>query len=96
MRVERRPMADGKGNMMRETIMKRRTELIVTGVVALAAAVFAMKRGVKSEAGCAGGGACCPWMSGMNLWPTNPWTGTNVANTNSALTAGETITNGQR
>ena len=78
---------------MREAIMKRRTELIVIGVVALAAAVFAMKRGGKSEAGCTGGGACCPWMSGINLWPTNPWTGTNVAKTNPALTGGESITN---
>ncbi len=81
---------------MRETIMKRRTELIVIGVVALAAVVFAMKRGGKSEAGCAGGGACCPWMSGLNVWSTNPWTGTNVANTNSALTGSESITNRQR
>jgi hypothetical protein len=86
-------MADGKGKMMREAIMKRRTELIVIGVVALAAAVFAMKRGGKSEAGCTGGGACCPWMSGMNLWPTNPWTGTNVAKTNPAVTGSESITN---
>ena len=78
---------------MREAIMKRRTELIVIGVVALAAAVFAMKRGGKSEAGCTGGGACCPWMSGISLWPTNPWTGTNLVNTNSALTGSESITN---
>ncbi len=96
MRVERRPMADGKGNMMRETIMKRRTELIVIGVVALAAGVFAMKRGGKSEAGCARGGACCPWMSGMNVWSTNAWTGTNVANTNAGGAASGAATNGQR
>ena len=89
-------MADGKGNMMRETIMKKPTELIVIGVVALAAAVFAMKRGGKSEAGCAGGGACCPWMSGMNLWPTNPWTGLGTANTNAGGAASGAVTKGQR
>ncbi len=61
-----------------------------------AAAVFAMKRGGKSEAGCAGGGACCPWMSGMNLWPTNPWTGLGTVGTNAAATASGAATNGQR
>ncbi len=78
---------------MRETIMKRRTELIVIGVVALAAVVFAMKRGAGREAGSGGGRACCPWMSGLNVWSTNPWTGTNVAKTNSAVTGSESITN---
>ena len=82
--------------MMREAIMKRRTELIVIGVVALGEAVFAMKRGGKSEAGCAGGGACCPWMSGMNLWPTNPWTGLGTAGTNAGATASGAVTNEQR
>ena len=82
--------------MMREAIMKRRTEIVVIGVVALAAAVFAMKRGGKAEAGCTGGGACCPLLSGMNLWPTNSWTGSGTASTNSALTGSESITNRQR
>jgi len=39
---------------MREAFMKRRTEIIVIGVVAVAAAVFAMKRG---EIGLRSGGA---------------------------------------
>ena len=73
--------------------MKWRTEILVIGVVALAAAVFAMKRGGRSECGSGGGSACCPWMSGVNLWPTNLPGGTNLANTNSALTAREPITN---
>jgi len=76
--------------------MKRRTEIIVIGVVAVAAAVFAMKRGGRSECGSGGGGACCPMMSGMNLWPTNLSAGTNLANTNSALTVSEAVTNRQR
>jgi hypothetical protein len=76
--------------------MKRCTEIILIGVVAVAAAVFAMKRGGRSECGSSGGGACCPTMSGLNVWPSNSWTGTNLANTNSALTASETITNRQR
>lgn len=78
---------------MREMIMKRRTELIVIGVVALAAAAFAMKRGGRSEAGCAGAGAGCPWMSGMNVWSTSLPAGTNVGNTNSVVTGSESITN---
>jgi hypothetical protein len=76
--------------------MKRRTEIILIGVVAVAAAVFAMKRGGRSECGSGGGGACCPWMSGLNVWPTNLPAGTNLANKNSALTASETSTNRQR
>ncbi len=76
--------------------MKRRTEIILIGVVAVAAAVFAMKRGGRSECGSGGGGACCPWMPGLNVWPSNSWTETNLANTNSALTASEPITNRQR
>ena len=76
--------------------MKRRTEIILIGVVAVAAAVFAMKRGGRSECGSGGDGACCPMMSGMNLWPTDLTAGTNLANTNSALTAAEPITHRQR
>ena len=76
--------------------MKRRTEIILIGVVTVAAAVFAMKRGGRCDAGGRGGGACCPWMSGLNVWPTNLPAGTNLAGTNSALTASETITNRQR
>jgi len=76
--------------------MKRRTEIILIGVVAVAAAIFAMKRGAGPDGGSRGGRACCPWMSGLNVWPSNSWTGTNLASTNSALTASETITNRQR
>ena len=75
--------------------MKRRTEIIVI-VVAAAAAVFAMKRGGGSACGSGGGGTCCPQMAGLNVWPTVLPAGTNLANTNSALTASETITNRQR
>ena len=81
---------------MREAIMKRRTELIVIGVVALAAAVFAMKRGGGSACGGGGGGTCCPQMPGLNVWPTVLPAGTNLVNTNSALTGSESITNRQR
>jgi len=76
--------------------MKRRTEIILIGVVAVAAAVFAMKRGGGSACGSGGGGTCCPLLSGLNVWPTNLSAGTNVADTNSALTASETSTNRQR
>jgi hypothetical protein len=76
--------------------MKRRTEIMLIGVVAVAAAVFAMKRGGRSECGSRGSGACCPWMCGLNVWPTNLPAGTNLANTNSALTASESITNRER
>ena len=76
--------------------MKRRTEIILIGVVAAAAAVFAMKRGAGPDGGSRGGRACCPWMSGLNVWPTNLPARTNLVNTNSALTASETSTNRQR
>jgi hypothetical protein len=74
--------------------MKRRTEIILIGVVAVA--VFAMKRGGRCDAGGRGGGACCPWMSGVNLWPTNPWVAVESTNGKSGVTAGESITNRQR
>ena len=73
--------------------MKRRTEIIMIGVVAVAAAVFTMKRGGRSECGSGGGGACCPLMSGMNLWPTNPWVAVESTNGKPGLTASETMTN---
>ncbi len=74
--------------------MKRRTEIILIGVVAVAA-VFAMKRG-QSECGSGGDGACCPLMSGLNTWPTNLPAGTNLVNTNSELAGSETSPNRQR
>jgi hypothetical protein len=73
--------------------MKRRTEIILIGVVAVAAAVFAMKRGGRSECGSRGSGACCPMMSGMNLWPTNPWVAAESTNGKPGVAASETITN---
>jgi hypothetical protein len=76
--------------------MKRRTEIILIGMVAVGAAVFAMKRGGRSECGSRGSGACCPWMSGLSVWPTNLPAGTNLVNTNSALTGSESTTNRQR
>ena len=76
--------------------MKRRTEMVRIGVVAGVAVIFAMKHGAGPEGGSRGGRACCPMMSGMNLWPTNLPAETNLVNTNSGLTASETITNRQR
>ena len=76
--------------------MKRRTEMVLIGVVAGVAVIFAMKHGAGPEGGRGGGRACCPTLSGLNLWPTNLPGGTNLANTNAALTASESITNRQR
>ena len=76
--------------------MKRRTEMVMIGVVASVAVIFAMRHGAGPQGGSGGGRACCPTLSGLNLWPTNPWTGTNLANTNAALMASESITNRQR
>jgi hypothetical protein len=76
--------------------MKRRTEIVMIGVVAGVAVIFAMKHGAGPEGGNGGGRACCPLMSGMNLWPTNLPAGTNLANTNSALTGSESTTNWKR
>jgi hypothetical protein len=75
--------------------MKRRTEIILIGVVAVAAAISSMKRGARCDAGSRGGGACCPLMSGLNLWSTNSWA---VESTNGkpGLAAIESITNRQR
>ena len=71
--------------------MKRRTEIILIGVVAGVVVIFAMKHGAGVEGG--GGRACCPMMSGLNVWPTNLLAGTNLVNTNWALKARESITN---
>jgi hypothetical protein len=76
--------------------MKRRTEMAIIGVVAGVAVIFVMKHGAGPEGGGRGGRACCPWMSGLNAWPSNSWTGTNLVNTNSALTGRESTTNRQR
>jgi hypothetical protein len=76
--------------------MKRRKEIIVIGVVAAAAAVFAMKRGGRPECGSGAGGACCPLISGPNLWPTNPCVAVAATNGKPEVTASETITNRQQ
>ena len=76
--------------------MKRRTEMVLIGVVAGVAVLFAMKHGAGPGVGSGGGRACCPWMSGVSLWPTNLPAVTNLVNTNSALTGSESITNRQR
>jgi hypothetical protein len=76
--------------------MKRRTQIIVVGAVLVgAAAISSMKRGARCDAGSRGGGACCPLMSGLNLWSTNSWA---VESTNGkpGLAAIESITNRQR
>ena len=73
--------------------MKRRTEMVMIGVVAGVAVIFAMKHGAGPEGGSRGGRACCPLMSGMNLWPTNPWVAVESTNGKPGLTASGTVTN---
>ncbi len=47
--------------------MKRRTEIIVVGLLAVAAAVMAVKRGWgPSERGAGGGGACCSLIAALD------------------------------
>jgi hypothetical protein len=76
--------------------MKRRTEMVMIGVVAGVAVIFAMKHGAGPESRSGGGRACCPWLSGLNVWPTNLPAGTNLADTNAGTTATESVTNRQR
>jgi hypothetical protein len=76
--------------------MKRRTEIILIGLVAGAAAIFAMKRGERCDAGSRGGGACCPLISGLNLMPSNSWAAIESTNGKPGVTASETVTNRQR
>ena len=73
--------------------MRRRTEMVLIGVVAGVAVIFAMRHGAGSGGGSGGGRACCPWMSGLDVWPTNLPAVTNLVNTNSALTGSEPTTN---
>jgi hypothetical protein len=74
--------------------MKRRTQIVLVGAFLVgAAAISSMKRGGRCDAGSRGGGACCPLMSGLNLWSTNPWVAVESTNRKAAVTAGETITN---
>ena len=60
------------------------------------AAVSTMERGGRGEAGKRGGGACCPMMSGMNLWPTNPGVAVGATNGKPGVAASESITYQQR
>ncbi|MCX6929636.1 MAG: hypothetical protein NT154_41440 [Verrucomicrobia bacterium] len=76
--------------------MKRRTEMVLIGVVAGVAVIFAIRHGAGPGGGSGGGRACCPSMSGLNVWPTIVPAGTNVMNTNSALTGSESTTNRQQ
>jgi hypothetical protein len=73
--------------------MKRRTEMVLIGVVVGVAAIFAMKHGARTDAGSRGRSACCPLMSGVNLWPTNPWVAVESTNGKPGLTASGTVTN---
>ncbi len=78
--------------------MKTRTQIIVVAAVltGLAALSSVTKRGGRAEPGKCSGGACCTLVPGLNTWPAGLASGTNVAETNAAVTASETITNGQR
>ncbi len=99
-------MADGKGKMMREAIMKRRTELIVIGVVALAAAVLvglaivsSVNRGGTDDVGTCGGGggaACCPLILDLNVCSTNFWVQVGSTNGKAGMAASESVTNRQQ
>jgi hypothetical protein len=79
-------------------LVKRRDFRTVNliGVVVGVAALFAMKRGARPDAGSRGGRACCPWMSGVNLLATNPWVAVEATNGKPGVTASEPITNRQR
>ena len=76
--------------------MKRRTEMVLIGVVAGVAVIFAMKHGAGPEGRRGGGRACCPLMSGVSLLATNPWVAVESTNGKSGLPVSEPITNRQR
>ncbi len=77
--------------------MKRDLKVVLAAALVIgAAAVVAMKRSGHGETGKCGGGACCPTIPGLNVWSTSLPTGTNVADTNSAVTVSGTVTNAQR
>ena len=79
-------MEDGWG-------MKRRTEIVLIGVIVGVAALFAMKRGARPDAGSRGDSACCPLMSGGSLLATNLWVAVESTNGKPGLTASGTVTN---
>ena len=76
--------------------MKRRTEMVIIGVVVGVAMIFAMKYGAGPEGGGRGNRACCPLMSGVNLLATNSWAAAECTNGKPELAASESITNRQR
>ena len=74
--------------------MKRRAQIVLVGALLVgAAAISSMKRGARCDNGSRGGGACCPLMSGLNPWPTNPWVEVESTNGKPGLTASGTVTN---
>ncbi len=84
--------------MREERDVKTRTQIIVVAAVLIGLAGLSSitKRGGRGETGKCSGGACCPLVPGLNTWPTGLPAGTNFAETNLAVTASGTITNGQR
>ncbi len=77
--------------------MKRDVKVVLVAALVIGvAAVSAMRRGGRGHGGKCGGGACCPTIPGLNVWSTSLPAGTNAADTNSAVTVSETVTNGQR
>ncbi len=91
-------IAGGRWQTKRERRgVKRRTEIILAvAVLAGLAALSSVKRGGRGEAGKCSGGACCPLVPDLNVWPARLPAGTNFADTNSVVMASETVTNGQR
>ncbi len=66
---------------------------VLVGIVALSAA----KRGGRGDSGkCGGGGACCPMLSGLNMWSTNAWAPGATTNGAAGKTGGEAMTNRER
>ncbi len=78
--------------------MKRDGKILLAGAVLVRLVAFsAVKRAGRGETGmCSSRGACCPLVPGLNTWPTKLPAGTNFAETKPAVTASETVTNGQR
>jgi hypothetical protein len=77
--------------------MKRRAQIVLVGALLVgAAAISSMKRGARCDNGSRDGGACCPLMSGLNLWPTNGWAAVESTNGKAELAASASITNRQR
>jgi hypothetical protein len=77
--------------------MKRRTQIVLVGAFLVGmAAMSSMKRGGRCDSSTQGRGACCPWMSGVNLLATNPWVAVESTNGKPGLTASESTTNRQQ